>query len=177
MSNSEMRKLLNILNESYKISEGRYWDNAGPHQAEYDKLSNLVPPIGPTESLEAELIRAAGKIYYDLYNNGFGNNWEGPWTFLYRFGPSSIQTRLNEIRPYASGDWDSDEDDYEDYEDEYNNDSDYENGEVEESIIKEGNLGQNVYDAVEFIVDEVVKFVDSKNGKYQPLPMDMWDCE
>ena len=51
-----------------------YWNGAGKHQADYDRLSAaLVPPAGRSDTTHGELLRAISAIYYDLYNNGLCN--------------------------------------------------------------------------------------------------------
>ena len=79
-------KQLKILSESIatieRLSEGRYWDNKGAYENEAKELSELVPPSGPSKTLRGEIFRAAQKIYYDYYNNGFGNDWPAPAQFL-----------------------------------------------------------------------------------------------
>jgi hypothetical protein len=60
-----------------------YWNNNGTYQTQYDKLCNaLIPSIGTCSTEEGEYLRAVTKIYYDAYNNGFGNNTSGPYNFL-----------------------------------------------------------------------------------------------
>jgi len=60
----------------------RYWDNEGRYENEAKELNTLMPSMGKCETLRGELWRAASKIYYDYYNNGFGNSWEAPAQFL-----------------------------------------------------------------------------------------------
>lgn len=63
-----------------------YWNHSGRYQKEYEELSGkLVPAAGMCETVEGELLRAISKIYYDYFNNGFGNNWSGAWKFLENF--------------------------------------------------------------------------------------------
>ncbi len=60
-----------------------YWANCGAEQATYDRLYEaLVPADGDCETIEGELLRAISKVYYDRYNNGFGNDMRGPVAFL-----------------------------------------------------------------------------------------------
>lgn len=55
-----------------------YWNNEGKYQADYDRLwAKLVPDSGRAETMRGELLRAISRIYYDRFNNGFGN---GPHT-------------------------------------------------------------------------------------------------
>jgi hypothetical protein len=52
----------------------KYWHNEGRFQAVYEKLyKKLVPFMGGSGSEHGEALRAISKIYYDRYNNGFGN--------------------------------------------------------------------------------------------------------
>jgi hypothetical protein len=60
-----------------------YWNNNGKYQAEFDSLwKELVSVQGKSKTLEGEFLRAIAKIYYDAYNNGFGNNTSGAYNFL-----------------------------------------------------------------------------------------------
>lgn len=60
-----------------------YWNNNGLHQSTYETLYGaLVPDNGACDTLEGEILRAISKVYYDFYNNGFGNDMRGPVAFL-----------------------------------------------------------------------------------------------
>lgn len=59
-----------------------YWNNNGTHQSKANELQELVPVMGKCDTLRGEIWRAATKIYYDFYNNGFGNHWVEPAMFL-----------------------------------------------------------------------------------------------
>jgi hypothetical protein len=59
-----------------------YWNNCGTYENEARVLSQLVPGSGQADTFKGELWRAATRIYYDYYNNGFGNNWLAPAAFL-----------------------------------------------------------------------------------------------
>jgi hypothetical protein len=60
----------------------RYWDNTGRYEVEANELQTLIPAMGQCATHKGELWRATTKIYWDYYNNGFGNNWEAPAAFL-----------------------------------------------------------------------------------------------
>lgn len=78
-----MKDILNIITEGSKpLNEGRYWDNDGPLEKEAAELGSEVGPSGPADTYRGEIFRAAQKIYYDYYNNGFGNDWRAPAMFL-----------------------------------------------------------------------------------------------
>ena len=54
--------------------EPGYWGNKGKYQDKYDKLwDELVPASGSASTQDGELLRWISKVYYDRYNNGFGN--------------------------------------------------------------------------------------------------------
>lgn len=59
-----------------------YWNNKGKYEAEAAELNDLVPAMGATGTNKGEIWRAATKIYYDHFNNGFGNTWMAPAAFL-----------------------------------------------------------------------------------------------
>ena len=53
-----------------------YWDNCGRYQEDYDRLfPQLVPKVGNADTKDGELLRSISKLYYDLFNNGWGN-WD-----------------------------------------------------------------------------------------------------
>lgn len=61
-----------------------FWDNTHPLSKDNERLyEELVPGSGNCDTLQGELLRAASKIGYDWYNNGWGcNNWSGAVVFL-----------------------------------------------------------------------------------------------
>lgn len=62
---------------------GSYWAREGNHQRTYDLLrERLVPASGPCDTVEGEMLRAVGKLYYEAFNNGWGNNMSGSFHFL-----------------------------------------------------------------------------------------------
>lgn len=69
------------------MSQPSFWDKTHPLSADADRLfEQLVPSSGSCTSLQGELVRAASKIGYDWYNNGWGcNNWSGAVVFLERY--------------------------------------------------------------------------------------------
>jgi len=80
-----------------------YWNNSGKYQAIYDSIT-LVPAAGKCDTVEGELIRAASKIYYDYYNNGFGNNWSGAWNYLDQYSiVRDISRELDFLHDYRCG--------------------------------------------------------------------------
>lgn len=69
----------------------------------FDKLwSDLVPDSGKCGTLAGELIRAAGRLRYDFYNNGMGNNTSGALLFLDHHGV--IKSRdFRTVYPFTRG--------------------------------------------------------------------------
>jgi hypothetical protein len=62
------------MSEEKRIS---YWDNTGKYQKEYDRLwKEQVPSSGESGTLEGELIRAIGRLFYEYCNNGNCNAGE-----------------------------------------------------------------------------------------------------
>jgi len=83
---------------------GRYWDNEGPHQETYDRLSGkLVPLCGNSGTLEGEFLRAAGKLCHEFYNNGGGNNVSGALRFLRDRYPNFDFAWWDTLAPYVTG--------------------------------------------------------------------------
>jgi 2'-5' RNA ligase len=62
----------------FRNGDKAYWQGNGDHQKEYELLwEDLVPASGEASSPVGEALRQVSRIYYDLYNNGFGN---GPFS-------------------------------------------------------------------------------------------------
>ena len=60
-----------------------YWNGKGKLQEQYTQLADeLIPASGGCETLGGEVLRAATRIYWDAYNNGFLNNTSGALNFL-----------------------------------------------------------------------------------------------
>ena len=80
----------------------KYWNEEGQYQKEYQELHvQLVPVSGYCETLGGETLRAASRLYYDAYNNGFCNNTSGALIFLRQFLPTAekIKESLDYIYP------------------------------------------------------------------------------
>ena len=84
------------------IMNTTYWNQNGKYQAEYTRLVEAVPMMGNSETLSGEMIRAATRLAYDLYNNGMGNNTSGAINFLWNRDVISRET-FNTIYPYTRG--------------------------------------------------------------------------
>jgi len=67
------------------------------------KLSDeLVPDRGKCDTLAGEVLRAAGRLQYDFYNNGMGNNTSGALLFLDHHGV--IKSRdFRSVYPFTRG--------------------------------------------------------------------------
>jgi hypothetical protein len=51
--------------------EQHYWNSNGVYQEQYDALwKSLVPDSGESSSIQGEMIRCIGRLYYDFCNNG-----------------------------------------------------------------------------------------------------------
>lgn len=69
-----------------------FWDKTHPLSAMQEHLfAQLVPGSGKCDTLQGEMLRAASKIGYDWYNNGWGcNNWSGAVCFLQANGRAHV---------------------------------------------------------------------------------------
>lgn len=98
------------------MARPNFWDNDHPLASQAQELyAKLVPDVGNCPTLQGELLRAANKIAYDWYNNGWGcNNWSGAVAFIRAlFGklpnqpPEQKQARLlralSEADQYSTG--------------------------------------------------------------------------
>lgn len=82
-----------------KKATGRYWHNTPDEFTQY--WDQLIPSEGSAKTVEGELLRAANKIYYDYYNNGFGNNWSGALKFIQQHLGNI--PGMNTVAPFAAG--------------------------------------------------------------------------
>jgi hypothetical protein len=82
----------------------KYWSNKGRFEAEAQELNLLVPSMGKADTFKGEVWRAATKIYYDYFNNGFGNTWLAPAEFLLDNIelPKSV---IDILLEHANGNW------------------------------------------------------------------------
>lgn len=72
-------------------------------RTQFDNLwGELVPWSGKCESQAGELIRAAGRLQHDFYNNGMGNNTSGAVNLLREKGVID-KTTHEEIYYYSRG--------------------------------------------------------------------------
>ena len=65
-------------------------------------FEELVPRKGKSDTVAGEMVRAAGRLRHDFYNNGMGNNTSGALKFLRE--KSAIDKELFEyVLPYTTG--------------------------------------------------------------------------
>lgn len=60
-----------------------YWNNTGKFQLEYNALTELVPKVGSAGTVEGEMIRAIGRLYYNYYQTGLKDNTSGAVNYLF----------------------------------------------------------------------------------------------
>ena len=137
--------------------ENTYWNRNGHHQEAYDRLKDLVPLSGPADTFEGEMLRASTKLYWDYFNNGFGNSWSGALEFLNKYGTNvwfDDDTGLSDVIVSS----------------EYEFLSEYAPGQY----IGNNKQAERI---VESILDRVVDYVSLKKGVYTPSPCDMWSLD
>ena len=83
--------------------QNTYWNKQGAYQADLDRMCDqLIPMMGKCETVAGEMLRAASRLGYDLYNNGMGNNTSGAVNFLLAKGV--IDAEMHEtIHEYTRG--------------------------------------------------------------------------
>lgn len=81
-----------------------YWNSKGRFQEEFNGLfEKLVPVSGNCETLVGEAIRAANRVYYDAFNNGFCNNTSGAVNFLRTYiAPQVNDANFDEALAYIA---------------------------------------------------------------------------
>lgn len=127
-----------------------YWHGKGKYPQHQALSDALMPFMGKAATLEGELIRASSKIYWDLYNNGNGNNVSGAWNYLNNWNNTTAM-RKDVSNALAAV-------------------SDYRCGGV---VVSGRDLA--LYEAVETLVDAVIEFVLANAGDYTPNTEDMLD--
>jgi hypothetical protein len=128
---------------------GKYWRGDNTHYQ--DVWNQLVPASGPAPTLEGELLRSASRLYYDWYNNGFGNNTSGAANFLAQNcnGGLPLLTALRTINPYIRGNNQFADDD-----------------------------SKNIERSLEIIMDTVMAQITRAGGRYQPNTVgDLFDLD
>lgn len=86
-----------------------FWSGTHPLSAKQTALfEELIPSIGTCETIEGEMLRAASRIHYDLFNNGWGcNNWSGAVMYLATYAPTYAPSLdlnlLNKVHEYSHG--------------------------------------------------------------------------
>ena len=85
----------------------QYWKQQGKHQQQWDKLTkDLVPDLGGCGTVAGEAVRAANRIYYECYNNGFRNNVSGPYNYLdhlrIQYGMPGLEAVLDELHDHVN---------------------------------------------------------------------------
>ena len=89
---------LQLLKEEHK-----YWGSTPESKEQRELFSKLVKSSGKSDTVEGELLRAANKIYYDYFNNGFGNNWSGAFNFLKKYSTARISHELDILKDFSTG--------------------------------------------------------------------------
>ena len=81
-----------------------YWNHSGKYQKISERLfEHLVPVEGMCNTVEGELLRAIGNIYYDFYNNGWGcNNFSGAVNYLRVYNMISLEEK-SKLHDYSHG--------------------------------------------------------------------------
>ncbi len=77
----------------------------GYDERRFKRLEHILPPSGPTGTIEGELFRAANRIAFDGYNNGFGNDTTQAWNFIKKHGPSNLRKYLTSLETLMQDAW------------------------------------------------------------------------
>jgi hypothetical protein len=91
------------LKEANNECAGSYWGETGKYQKEYGEVfDKLIPASGKSSTQEGEMLRAATRIYHDLFNNGGLNNTSGAVNYLWKFPGLKIPAQLSMFDEYAA---------------------------------------------------------------------------
>lgn len=89
-------KEVSALEKVTSSAAGSYWDKKGDFQEEYNQIrKDFIPSHGEAKNPEAELVRAVERIYYDCYNNGWGNDSSKE--------ANTLKAEANEFQPFYKG--------------------------------------------------------------------------
>jgi len=164
-----------FINES-----GGYWDNSSKYAPEYnDYWNELVPISGEANTLQGEVLRMMGRIMYDYFNNGFGNDRSMEAEFLeehsnlfkqYMKNPNTWDTFYELYEEMCFGSYDElqkkaegeasygrgeDESDMEDYMEDMNDFIEHRQWDVENQMND--------------IMDGIVRYIQLTKDKLEPL--------
>lgn len=79
-----------------------FWDGDHPNNHLAKEFESLMPPTGAANTVEGEMYRAASRLVYDFYNNGFCNDNSGPLEFLSEFNLVTDK-QYKTLEPYMWG--------------------------------------------------------------------------
>lgn len=125
-----------------------YWNHNGIYQEQYNKLYDMIPRYGKTGYVELEAVRAVSRIYHDFHNNGFGNNWSGPFRYLETLDIPMFDLIKEKFKPYMTG--------QQGYQ-----------GHFDES--------DHMVVGIEMIMDSVISYAMIKYPNFTPTDVDMFD--
>lgn len=150
------------------LDKAKFWNHSHELSARHDELwDKYVPVSGNTEFVEAEALRAAARLYYDFYNNGWCSDMRQAIKFLrgYFFLNKEQIKNLDECSRVITILLDEQEMSEEEYNDRI--DSLYE-------IFDD----EAVIDALESIVEAVVKkLIAAEDSKtLTKADADFWEC-
>lgn len=123
-----------------------FWDGDHPNNHLAKEFQSLMPPTGAADTLEGEMYRAASRLVYDFYNNGFCNNNSGALEFLSEFNLVTVK-EYKVLEPYMWGA-------------RYGEHGIFDNDELVE--------------AVNGVCDRVLCYIRDQNGNYTQNEYDMW---
>jgi len=89
---------------TFNWKEVSFWNNNHALTPVYEKLwSELVPDEGACYTIEGECLRAAARLGYDCFNNGFGNNTSGALNWLVQeFDHPEMLRVASLLKPYTN---------------------------------------------------------------------------
>ena len=126
----------------------RYWNSEGKYQKQQEELFEaLVPDMGSCDTLGGEVLRAASRIYYDAYNNGFCNNTSGAFNFLVEYVPG-MEQHLRAIEDYVNS----------------------------EEMMPRGSH-EAIDDALDGIMDTVIEWIQNNPDAKQENTSDLFDLQ
>jgi len=128
--------------------EPNFWKGDHPNNHLVKEFEPLMPPSGAADTLEGELYRAAIRLVYDCYNNGFCNDNSGALEFLVEHDLVTVR-QYQALEPYMWG------------------------ARFRENIFENATL----LEAVNAVCDRVLCHIRDKAGDYTQTSgeVDMWD--
>lgn len=134
--------------DNFNWEKSSYYNNNGKYQDLISEIEKLVPIDGACNTIEGEFFRAICAINYDYFNNGFCNNWSGPFNFLQEYNDVlGLNGCLNILGDYRFG------------------------------LHRLTESSPNIAGSINYAIDKIIEYISMKEGNYEKFDGDMFGWE